>query len=165
MDPFYWAMLGGLVGTVLMDITDWIAGKLKIPWGGCGGNAAIGRWLLGLLRGRYVHANINESKSLKNETAVGWVFHYFTGATVALTYPAVFLGFTGAVPSNNLIPGLIWGLVTAILPWFVLFPGFGWGFFGIRSPRNVRPVLSPSIEHSIYGLGVGMVLTITSQLW
>ena len=34
MDLFYWAMLGGLVGTVMMDITGRIAGKLKIPWGG-----------------------------------------------------------------------------------------------------------------------------------
>ena len=102
---------------------------------------------------------------MKNESAVGWGFHYFTGVTVALTYPAVLLAFTGAVPNNNLIPGLIWGLATVLLPWLVLFPGFGWGFFGIRSPRNVRSLLSPSIEHSIYGLGVGLVLTITSQLW
>ncbi len=34
MDLFYWAMLGGLVGTVMMDITGMIAGQLKIPWGG-----------------------------------------------------------------------------------------------------------------------------------
>ncbi len=102
---------------------------------------------------------------MKNERAVGWIFHYFTGATVALTYPAVYLAFAGAVPNNNLIPGLIWGLATVLLPWFVLFPGFGWGFFGTRSPGNVRPVLSPSVEHAVYGLGMGMVLTITSQLW
>ena len=34
MDLFYWAMLGGLVGTVMMDISGRIAGKLEIPWGG-----------------------------------------------------------------------------------------------------------------------------------
>lgn len=34
MDLFYWAMLGGLAGTVLMDIIGKLAGKLKIPWGG-----------------------------------------------------------------------------------------------------------------------------------
>ena len=34
MDLFYWAMLGGLVGTVLMDTIGKLAGKLKIPWGG-----------------------------------------------------------------------------------------------------------------------------------
>ncbi len=34
MDPFYWAILGGLVGTVMMDVTDKAAAKLKIRWGG-----------------------------------------------------------------------------------------------------------------------------------
>ncbi len=34
MELFYWAMLGGLVGTVMMDLTGWAAGRLKIPWGG-----------------------------------------------------------------------------------------------------------------------------------
>ncbi len=34
MDLFFWAMLGGLVGTVMMDITGILAAKLKIPWGG-----------------------------------------------------------------------------------------------------------------------------------
>ena len=101
---------------------------------------------------------------MNNEKAVGLFFHYFTGATLALTYPAVLLAFTGAVPNNNLIPGLIWGLLTALLPWLVLFPGFGWGAFGIRAPRNMRPLISLSIEHSIYGLGLGIVLTITAQL-
>ena len=102
---------------------------------------------------------------MKHESAVGWFFHYFTGITLCLTYPAIFLVFTGAVPDNNLLPGLIWGLVTALLPWLVLFPGYGWGAFGIRAPRNMRPVLSLSIEHSIYGLGMGLVLTMTAPLW
>ncbi len=34
MSLFYWAMRGGLVGTVMMDVTEKIAGKLKIHWGG-----------------------------------------------------------------------------------------------------------------------------------
>jgi len=102
---------------------------------------------------------------MKNERIVGWIGHYFTGGALALTYPAIFLGLSIAVPGNNVIPGLIWGLVTVLLPWLVLFPGFGWGLFGARSPRNVRPLLSPIVEHSIYGLGMGIVLNMTLQLW
>jgi len=35
MELFYWALLGGLVGTVMMDVVGGIAGgKLKITWGG-----------------------------------------------------------------------------------------------------------------------------------
>ncbi len=119
---------------------------------------------MGVLRGQFVHKNIDASDTLKNEKAVGWIFHYFTGGTLALTYPAIFLGFNIAMPGNNLIPGLIWGFVTALLPWLVLFPGFGWGLFGARSPRNVRALLSPAVEHSIYGLGLGIVLNMTSLL-
>ena len=102
---------------------------------------------------------------MKYEKTVGWSFHYFTGGTLALTYPAIFLGFGIVMPGNNLIPGLIWGFVTALLPWLILFPGFGWGLFGSRSPGNVRPLLSPAVEHSIYGLVLGIVLNLTSQLW
>ncbi len=112
-----------------------------------------------------MHENINESSSAKNEKIVGRIGHYFTGGVVALTYPAIFPGLSIAVPGNNAIPGLIWGLVTVLLPWLVLFPGFGWGLFGARSPRNVRPLLSPIVEHSIYGLGMGIVLNMTLQLW
>lgn len=34
MELFYYAVLGGLVGTVMMDIIDRLAIKLKITWGG-----------------------------------------------------------------------------------------------------------------------------------
>ncbi len=165
MELWLWAVVGGLAGTVLMDVVGWIAGKLRIGWGGCGGSAAMGRWVLGVFHGRLVHKNIIDSDALKNEKAVGWISHYVTGGALALTYPAIFLSFASAMPGNNLIPGLMWGFVTALLPWFVLFPGFGWGLFGARSPGNVRPLLSPAVEHSIYGLVLGMVLNMTSQLW
>ena len=119
---------------------------------------------MGVLRGQFVHKNIDASDTLKNEKAIGWGFHYVTGGALALTYPAIFLGFGIALPGNNLIPGLILGFVTALLPWLVLFPGFGWGLFGATSPRNVRPLLSVAVEHSIYGLGLGIVLNMTSLL-
>lgn len=34
MKLFYYALLGGLVGTLMMDVIDKIADKLKITWGG-----------------------------------------------------------------------------------------------------------------------------------
>ncbi len=52
MELWLWSPVGGLVGTVLMDLTASLANALRIRWGGCGGNAAIGRWVLGLLVGR-----------------------------------------------------------------------------------------------------------------
>ncbi len=34
MDFLFWALVGGLVGTVMMDIIDGVAGRLKVTWGG-----------------------------------------------------------------------------------------------------------------------------------
>jgi hypothetical protein len=90
----------------------------------------------------------------------GWTFHYFTGGSVALTYPLFYLAFNVPMPGNHLISSLLWGLATVLLPWFILFPGFGWGFFGVRAPSNVRPFISPMVEHLLYGLGLGIVLNI-----
>ena len=79
---------------------------------------------------------------------------------MALSYPLFFLVFNVPMPENHLIIGLVWGLATALLPWVILFPGFGWGFFGVRAPSNIRPLVSPSVEHLIYGLGLGIVLNL-----
>ncbi len=116
-----------------------------------------------MFRGHFVHTNIIESSPVKNELAAGWFFHYLTGGSVALTYPLFYLAFNVPLPANHLLSSLVWGLATTLLPWFILFPAFGWGFFGVRAPRGTRPLISPAVSHLLYGLGLGLVLNITSQ--
>ncbi|MFQ5931267.1 MAG: DUF2938 family protein, partial [Nitrospiraceae bacterium] len=67
------------------------------------------------------------------------------------------------MPENHLFSSLVWGLATTLLPWFILFPAFGWGFFGVRAPSGTRPLISPTISHLLYGFGLGIVLNIASQ--
>ncbi len=55
----------------------------------------------------------------------------------------------------------LWGLATTVLPWFTNFPGFGWGLFGVRAPKGTRPLIAPAIAHACYGLGLGLVLTMS----
>jgi hypothetical protein len=93
----------------------------------------------------------------------GWFFHYLTGASVALTYPFFYLAFNAPLPETHLLSSIVWGLATTLLPWFILFPAFGWGFFGVRAPRCTRPLILPVISHMLYGFGLGVVLNITSQ--
>lgn len=54
MEVYFWAFLGGIVGTVLMDITETLAAKCGIFSGV--NIALVGRWFLGLLRGQFFHA-------------------------------------------------------------------------------------------------------------
>jgi len=157
-----WSIVGGIVGTVLMDIADKIMERTNFTKGAaCGGPRALGRWFLGLFSGHLVHENIIESSPVKNEVSVGWIFHYSLGAGVALTYPLFYLVLNMPMPENHLVPGLLWGLATTVLPWFTNFPGFGWGVFGVRAPKGMRSLLAPAIGHACYGLGLGLVLTMT----
>ncbi len=89
--------------------------------------------------------------------------HYLVGGTLALTYPALYLVSGVPLPGNHVLPGLLWGLATTLLPWIIFYPAFGWGFFGGGAPEGTRPVLSPTISHLVYGLGLGIVLNIASQ--
>jgi DUF2938 family protein len=100
---------------------------------------------------------------VNNELAAGWIFHYLTGGSAALTYPVLYLVLNVPLPENHLFPSLLWGLATSVLPWFILYPAFGWGLFGTRAPKGTRPLLSTAISHSLYGLGLGTVLNIASQ--
>jgi len=86
--------------------------------------------------GRFIHQNIVDSSPIKNEKSVGWIFHYLTGGSVALIYPVLYLASKVSVPEGHLVASLLFGLATSFLPWFILFPAFGWGFFGIRAPSR-----------------------------
>ncbi len=56
MELWLWAVVGGLAGTVLMDLTAIAAEKLSITSGGrCGGPQVIGRWVFGIFDARFVH--------------------------------------------------------------------------------------------------------------
>ncbi len=115
-----------------------------------------------MVHGQFVHENITASSPVRNEALVGLSVHYFIGGSVALFYPAYFIVFNVPLPDGHLISSLVFGLVTVLFPWLVLYPAFGHGFFGVRAPLNSRPLISPAIEHMLYGLGIGIVFNLSA---
>jgi len=86
MELWLWAIVGGLAGTVLMDIAAIAAEKLNITRGGrCGEPQVIGRWMYGIFDASFVHKNIIDSSPVKHESSAGWIFHYLIGGSLALT--------------------------------------------------------------------------------
>lgn len=159
MEILIFAFLGGVVGSVLMDVTETIAAKFGVSSGV--NIALVGRWFLGLLRGKFAHSNILNSPPLHNEVKMGWVFHFMVGGGgVALIYPIFFRATGLPIPNNHLLGGLIFGLATSMLPWFVLLPSFGWGFFGRRGPQGSNALLASTLSHIPYGIGVGAVIAV-----
>jgi Protein of unknown function (DUF2938) len=163
MNTFVLAFLGGIVGAVLMDITETYAARIGIT---SGVNVAlVGRWFMGLTRGQLGHANILESKPLPGEVAMGWAFHLLVGGGgVALLYPVFFQCSGIALPTSHLLGGVLFGSATSLLPWFILLPSFGWGLFGRRGPRGTNALLASTLSHIPYGLGVGAVIAVGSNL-
>jgi hypothetical protein len=163
MNTYVLAYLGGIVGAVLMDITETLAARVGLTSGVS--VALVGRWALDLLRGQWVHADIVRSPEQPGEVRMGWAFHFLVGGGgVALMYAAFVhtVGFT--VPTQHLWGGVMFGAATSLLPWLLLLPAFGWGWFGRRGPRGSNALLASTVSHIPYGLGVGVVMALGSSL-
>lgn len=159
MVVLFFAFLGGVVGAVLMDITDIYAHKFGISSGVT--VAQIGRWVLCMGDGVLVHEDIRNTRSRKNEIKTGWVFHFVVGGgLVGLCYPLIFMLTSISMPQNHLLTGLLFGLATSLLPWLILLPSFGWGWFGLRAPKGANPLLASTISHAAYGIGLGLVMNL-----
>jgi hypothetical protein len=163
VNSFVLAYVGGIVGAVLMDITETFAARAGLTSGV--NIALVGRWALGLLRGQWAHADIARSPARRGEVRTGWTFHFLVGGGgVALLYAALANSAGFNVPTHHLLGGVIFGAATSLLPWLVLLPAFGWGWFGRRGPRGSNALLSSTVSHIPYGLGVGVVMALGSSL-
>ena len=163
MNTYVLAYLGGIVGAVLMDITESMAARVGLT---SGVNVAlVGRWALGLMRGQWAHADIARSPARPGEVRMGWAFHFLVGGGgVALLYAAFVHAAGFAVPTHHLWGGVMFGAATSLLPWLLLLPAFGWGCFGRRGPRGSNALLASTVSHIPYGLGVGVVMALGSSL-
>lgn len=104
MEIFVWAFVGGIVGALLMDVTESYLAKVGVTSGV--NIALVGRWFLGILHGQFAHSNILRSKSRASEIKAGWAFHFIIGGgCVALIYPLFFYA-TGLPPFPVII---CWG--------------------------------------------------------
>jgi hypothetical protein len=157
MNSFVLAFVGGIVGAVLMDITETLTARAGLT---SGVNVAlVGRWALGLLRGQWAHADIARSPARPGEVRAGWTFHLLVGGGgVALVYAALLQATGCTLPARRLWGGVAFGAVTSLLPWLLLLPAFGWGWFGRRGPRGSNALLASTVSHLPYGLGVGAVM-------
>lgn len=151
------AFIGGLVGSLFMDIAEGYMTKSGINSGVNG--AYIGRWVHGLFRGKIYHPDIESATPVHNELHIAIIFHYLVGGGfVALAYPAA-LSFIDSVHFIWHIPfTILFGLLTCVLPWFILMPSIGKGVFGRKMPVDKRPVIAPILSHLAYGLGIGITL-------
>lgn len=144
-------VLMGVVATLLMDLLAPRLAKMKIIHPLIG-SEAVGRWILYMFRGRFIHNDINKTPPLSNEKTVSLLFHYLIGIALA----GVYLFWEAKAPAvrQQLWTPLIFGVATVILPWFWLYPSIGIGFFASKAEKKSRYIITSLVNHTNFGLGL-----------
>ena len=112
----------------------------------------VGRWFRHMPEGTFMHTNIANSSQKRFECAVGWIAHYVTGVLYALVLVALAAGDWLARPT--LLPALLLGIGTLLVPFLVMQPSFGLGIAASRAPSPTQARLRSLMAHIPFGVGL-----------
>lgn len=114
--------------------------------------AFIGRWVGHLVRGKVRHDAIARAQPIKGELALGWLMHYVTG----IAFAGLLLGIVGMdwARSPSLLPALLVGIATVLIPLFAIQPAMGSGFAAARTPTPLKNCIRSVANHAVFGLGL-----------
>ena len=140
----------GIAGTVTMDVLSGASRKIGLTVGAKG--QWVGRWYLGMIRGQFVHSTIAVAPEQKGEGRAAQIGHYIIGIVLAVFYVAG-TRWLGVSPGSLLV-ALGYGLATCVFPWFLVYPGLGFGVFGTKGPPDLKLFTTSLINHLFYGFGL-----------
>ena len=147
----------GIGATVIMDLWAVIA-KYLLNMPGLN-YAMLGRWCGHMLSGRFYHHSIVTSAPVKGEELIGWGMHYATGILLALGCALSF--GTQWMMAPALMPALVFGTVTVLLPFLIMQPCFGMGVAAQRTPNPNQARIKSILSHLFFGFG----LYLTASIW
>ena len=112
--------------------------------------STAGRWFIMMVSKKMIiNQNLDNENPIKYELQIGWVFHY----CVAIGYGFVYYFFLIAVILNtSILSGLIFGLISVIVPWFFYLPVTGKGFMGNKTPNPTLTKLLSTSSHVVVGI-------------
>jgi len=146
----------GILATLTMDVLSAATIKLRLiaPLS----RHLVGRWFASVAGGQPFHTNISSESAINREVVIAVSVHYAIGVALAFLY----LGATSALGLNTRNPITAFGfaLCTNILPWFVMFPAMGFGWFGNRGPAGTRLFTSSLVAHFFYGVGLWLGVSV-----
>jgi hypothetical protein len=141
-----------VIGIIATGITDVWQQMLKQVAGVPGANwSLVGRWIAGIVTGRFYRPTIATDPAVAFETPIGWVFHYFVGVVYATMFVALDTAFDGGF---GLIEASGFGLATLIAPFLLLKPAMGLGPFANRAPDQLIEIIVTTMTHLAFGFGL-----------
>ncbi len=144
------AVLVGLGATILIDLWALLLRRgFGIP---SLDYCLLGRWLLHMPGGTFVHRSIAAAPPRPHECTAGWVAHYSIGVAFALMF-VLFVSGTW-LERPTLLPALVFGIVTVLVPFLVMQPSLGLGIAASKTPKPGQARLKSLMTHTIFGVGL-----------
>jgi len=112
----------------------------------------LGRWLRHMPGGTFRHASIAAAPQKPFECAVGWMAHYALGVGFALVFVVFASGDWLARPT--LLPALLFGIGTVLIPFLIMHPSFGLGIAASKTPNPPQARLRSLLSHTVFGVGL-----------
>lgn len=112
----------------------------------------VGRWIRYMPAGVFRHANIAASPRMSAECQVGWMAHYLIG----ITFAGIFVAIMGArwLEYPTPVAAIVFGIVSALAPFLIMQPSFGFGFMSSGSQNPMQARLRTLMNHMAFGLGL-----------
>jgi hypothetical protein len=147
-------LFAGIFATVTMDVFAIVFYRTGLTVGAKG--EWVGRWYVGMVRGRFVHPDITIAPREPGEKQAALAGHYLIGIILAVFYVAA-AGRLGIKP-DGFLPAVGYGLVTCVFPWFLVLPSLGFGMGGMKGPPELKLARSSLLNHISYGFGLWWTL-------
>jgi hypothetical protein len=146
-------ILIGSLATATMDVGGVVGRKLGMVTSESIGIGQLGRWIASMARGRFVHEDLASEPALPRERPLGVLAHYLIGITLTGGYLAL-LRRRQADP--RIATALAYGSATSVLPWLIVYPAYGLGWFGLRARPPGVLLRTSIVGHALFGLGIGL---------
>lgn len=149
----------GVGATAVMDIWLALLKRLGIPTLNF---AFIGRWVGHLFRGRLAHVAIGKAQPVPGELAWGWLTHYAVGVAFA----GLLVGLQGLawMQSPSLVPAVVVGFGTVVVPLFVMQPAMGLGIAASKTPTPLKNCIRSMANHTVFGLGLYLAAVVIESI-
>ena len=144
------AVIMGLGGTLAFDLWGLL---LQRVFGIAPSNIClVGRWLRGMLAGRFRHASIAAAPQQPGECTVGWIAHYSIGVMFACVFVA--LAGSGWLANPKPVPAIAFGTVTVLAPFVLMQPAMGLGVAAAKTANPAQARLRSLLNHIAFGAGL-----------
>ena len=120
----------------------------------------VGRWLRYMPEGTFRHSNIASAPQKSAECTVGWIAHYMIGIMFAIAFLA--LVGNNWLQHPTLIPAILFGVITVLMPFFIMQPAFGSGLAASKSSNPKQARVRSLMNHTSFGIGLylfGLLVT------